>query len=182
MPALVNLSSNNRAEFSKTWLAWAFALALWICHPTISANYLVLTQQLRWYPVNADSIGIPVAGACMLGVIGFPFWIAFCYQAFKNLPKSGHLFWPNLKLWRQHPFRSVLLGVLFLLCCLSVSNDLRLYRELAVPEYAHYAYFGICSIGSTVAWALFWLMVLNCAKPTFLSTKDLASETANLGD
>jgi len=74
---------------SRSILPWILALSLWVTRPFLVANFLILTQRLNWYPTNADSIGIPIIGAWILALVGFPFWIGFCHGAFKNLPREG---------------------------------------------------------------------------------------------
>lgn len=160
-----SIAANNRNGGSSTvWLAWSFALALWCCHPTISANYFTITMLLNWYPVKSDSIAIPMLGNFILGVLGFPFWIWFCHRAFKNLPKRGRLFLPNSELWRHAPIRTFALGLLFIAALLVAVDDFQFCKELAASDYSKYAYFGVCSVGSSLGWALFWLLAMNCVE------------------
>jgi len=66
------------------WAPWLLAMGLWIGFPFVNREYLILTQSLGYYPVNADSIGIPVAGGFFLAIVGFPIWLFVCWKAFRR--------------------------------------------------------------------------------------------------
>jgi hypothetical protein len=150
--------------FRRGLLPWLLASSLWAAQPYLQQNFLILTQQLRWYPVQADSIGIPILGAFMMAIIGAPFWLVFCYRSFKRLPRHRSCFAPAPTAWRQHPVRSLVLGCFILLTLWSLSTNVRLYTELVHSSYSTYAYFAICNGAASVGWALLWWILLNCRR------------------
>lgn len=156
--------SKNYGPFRRGLLPWLLALSLWAAQPYLQENFLILTQQLHWYPVQADSIGIPIMGAFILAVIGAPFWLFFCYRSFKNLPRDRSCFAPAPTAWRQHPIRSLVLGCFILLTLWSLTSNVRLYSELVDSSYSTYAYFAICDGAASVGWALLWWILLNCSQ------------------
>ena len=145
---------------SRSILPWILALSLWVTRPFLQANFLILTQQLHWYPTEADSIGIPILGAWMLALVGFPFWIGFCHGAFKNLRREGSCLRWTPKVGRKR-LQTIVLGGFLLLALLGLWADGRLFVDLLHSDYARYSYFAISSAGASVGWILLWLIVFN---------------------
>lgn len=151
-----------RGGISRSILPWILALSLWLTRPFLVENFLVLTQQLNWYPIHADSIGIPIIGAWILALVGLPFWIGFCHGAFKNLPREGSCLRWSRKVRRQR-LQTAVLGIFLLLAVLGLWADRRLFVELLHADYSKYSYFAISSGAASVGWILLWLVLLNCS-------------------
>ena len=147
---------------SRSILPWVLALSLWITRPYLQANFLILTQQLNWYPIQSDSIGIPLIGAWILALVGFPFWIGFCHGAFKNLPREGSCLRWSRKARRQR-LQTAGLGIFLVLAVMGLWADRRLFVELLHSDYSKYSYFAISSGAASVGWILLWLVLLNCS-------------------
>lgn len=151
-----------RAGVSRSILPWILALSLWVTRPFLVENFLLLAQQLNWYPIEADSIGIPILGAWILVLVGFPFWIGFCYGAFKSLPRKGSCLAWSRNVHRKR-FQTLVLGIFLLLAIMGLWADGRLFVDLLHSRYARYCYFAISSAGASVGWILIWLILLNCS-------------------
>jgi|GEM_PF-3469712 len=69
----------------KFWAAWTLAVGLWLAEPFLSMRYYEVTQRLRFYPTNADSILIPIFWSFLVALVGAPFWFLLCRLAFRHL-------------------------------------------------------------------------------------------------
>lgn len=156
--------TNAHSTFQRAFLPWTLALSLWAAHPFLQMNFLVLTQQLNWYPPQTDSIGIPIMGGFMMAVFGAPFWVWYCHSRFKHLRRQGSCFAANPATWRQPPVCCGVLGLFILLSLWSIVSDIQLYWELIHSSHASYAYFAISEAASSLGLALLWWILLNCPR------------------
>lgn len=51
----------------------------YLCSPAANALFLFKGLENGDFPVNADSIGIPLFGFIVLWIVAFPIVIAFCF-------------------------------------------------------------------------------------------------------
>ena len=151
-----------RGGVSGSILPWILALSLWLTRPFLVENFLILTQHLNWYPIAADSIGVPIIGAWVLALVGLPFWIGFCHGAFKNLPREGSSLRWSRNAHRQH-LQTAVLGIFLLVAVLGLWANGRLFVKLLHSDYSKYSYFAISSEAASVGWILLWLVLLNCS-------------------
>ena len=156
--------NTRRAPLSETWPAWALAITLWRTRPFLDLNFLFLTEQLDWYPINADSIAIPMLGSLMLGVLGLPFWIIYCFKTLRRLPPGRRMFRWAPKLWAMDRLRSGIFTICIVWCCIGTYSSCKFYFELLASSYSKVSYLGIVEIAGSIGWILLWLVFLNCVR------------------
>jgi hypothetical protein len=147
---------------SKPWLLWAGAMLLWISHPILYTKYLIITQDLGWYPPEADSIGIPMLGMMMFSFFGFPFWVILCLRVFRMYPRSARLLeWSNQR--QGYSLKITLIfGLLVMMNIWDGIGYLRLYCEMRTSDLADVSVFAICMAIGSGGWATIWLAMRSC--------------------
>ncbi len=149
-------------KISFKWAAWFLALGLWVSMPFDNIPYFTLTQSLGYYPVHADSIGIPIMGGFFFGILGLPFWIYFCCRAFRRLP-DPLLFFPDFpEPVKRHRLISWLFSLLALSCLWSAMGNLPLFLRLLPPKYTGMWVWPMYFTISALSWMLLWLVFRVC--------------------
>ena len=152
----------NIALPSRPWLLWTVAMLLWVAQPILYGKFLIITQQLGWYPVEADSIGIPLIGMAMMSLLGFPVWVILCLRAFRKYPRGARLFeWS-----RRNAGYSLGITIAFSLCVvvnvLNAISYFQLYRQMRESELAEISVFAIYLMIGSSGWAIIWLAMRSC--------------------
>ena len=168
-----SMANQGRRKSPFKWAASFLAVGLWISAPFENIPYFTLTQTLGYYPVHADSIGIPIMGGFFLAILGLPFWLFFCYRAFHRWP-DALLFFPDFpKPDRRHRLISWIFFLLSLSCLWSALGNLPLFLKLLPPKYAGMwvwpVYFTISALSWMLLWLVFRVCFLNPLKTTALS-------------
>jgi len=107
------------------WSLTTFAVALILSQPLFSVAHYGWNQQMGAYPVNADSIGIPISQDLIAWVLFAPVALLGVWWTLSKY--SGHT---SLGAWNGHrqiwsAFWSVIFGVLWLGALLDVPFSLR---------------------------------------------------------
>lgn len=146
----------------KFWGVWSLAIGLWVVDPFLSMRYYEVTARLDFYPVNADSIGIPILGAFSIAIGGLPFWFSFCRKAFRQLSEPLKLFrWEPTKMWRP-----IGITLAFCLCIFLNIQSARHYYGLIYlmekSEFSHLSELAVYLLISSIGWAILWMILGSC--------------------
>ncbi len=96
-------------------LVFAGACALWITRMPLVTAYYERTQQLGYYPPEADSIGIPIASNAVVTVMLFPAIVLGLWLILRNFPACySWLAW-NKNHWFMSAFWTAICGYLLYL-------------------------------------------------------------------
>ena len=129
---LAGLSFQNpmRIRPHFTFVLW---LVLWIAQWWVLPQYLVRTQELGWYPPEADSIAIPIMGARLIVIFGSIFLAPLLYIACQR-PHPDLLSWT---VWcPEAPVRSVLWTVVFGLLAVNAVSSMFTSFSIGLPHKA----------------------------------------------
>jgi hypothetical protein len=141
---------------------WGLATILWVAHPFIMMKYFVVTQRLRWYPTQADSIGIPIIGGFFLAIVGYPLFFIFCRKATRNIAESYSFFSWDV----DRPIRSLMISLIFIalagLSVQSVFHSYRLLDEIRNSDFFAMQDAAIYRVAFSFGWVVFWLVMRGC--------------------
>lgn len=144
------------------WLAWSLAVGLWVADPFLSMRYYEVTQRLKFYPTNADSIGIPIFGAFFIAIIGLPVWLFSCRKAFRQLSVPWKPFdWGWTKL-----LSDIAITFAFGFCIYwniqSAKHYDYLFHKMQESNYSHLTELATYLKISSFGWAILWVILCSC--------------------
>lgn len=127
--------------------------ALWIAQIFLVTMYFYRTQELDYYPPEADSIGIPILGNAMI-VVGLAFPLAILLvKVWKHYPERCDFF-----IWRSdRPIASLLISVFCLSVCILMAGSFveKIRIELPFNAFADLCWLYIWATGRAL-----WLKAL----------------------
>jgi hypothetical protein len=109
------------------WLLFALWASLWVSRFYLAPVYFERTQELNYYPIDADSIGIPILGNFFITIFGAPLFIFYLRSVFRGSQPQN----PTWFAWsRAHPFKSLfwtlLYGSFACICIQSLRESIRI--------------------------------------------------------
>lgn len=147
---------------NRSWPLWLLATLLWIGHPILVFKYLIITQNLGWYPPEADSIAAPMMIELMFTLVGAPLWYLLCSKAFRPYPGAADLFVWNTKAWASSLVISAIFGGLTAVAALGGASDVRLFLEIRRSDFSESQFLGIYRALVSVGWIALWLSMRSC--------------------
>lgn len=151
----------NRKVFIVS-LIWCLSTLLWVAHPFLMIGFYEVTQHLDWYPPEADSIGIPIAGGFLIAVLGYPFLFVLCCAAsVAAQPPLRFLSWDRSRPWRSSLI-SALFGILALFSLESAFYSYKLLQEIRASELKDRQDVAVYRIVFSLGWVLLWLTLRSC--------------------
>jgi len=155
------------------WLIWLLGLLLWIIHPFIMISYYEVTQLLGWYPPEADSIGIPIIGGFIVGLVGLPLFIILCLSATRRISKPLNILeWDNNRAWRSI-IVTLIFGFFAISCLESIYYSFKLLDEIKTSPFIDHKLPTMIRMVLSVGWAIFWILI----RSSFLTQKSTIQNT-----
>lgn len=143
-------------------MVWLLGLTLWIIHPFIMISYFEVTQRLRWYPSDGDSIGIPIIGGFINAVIGLPFLIILCLRASGRVTGSLNVFeWDDARRWRS-AVTTAIFGLFAFVSIQSLYFSYELLQEIEEAQLHEYRLPTLIRMALSVGWITFWILIRGC--------------------